>query len=257
MTQQPDRGITDADLMAYLDQSLTAARRAELEAALESDAAARARLAEWRRQNARIAALYQPAAHEPVPPRLNIRQIAARQRTTRQGWQRMAAAAVICLCIGAGGGWYLDQQTRTSLPAGPVVTALAAHRLYVQDVVHPVEVAGNADGALGVWLSKRLDRKFAVPDLEKVGWRLVGGSLLPVGTSAGAQIMYEDDSGRRLTLFFTPVVPGRDGTPYFASAGTLGIMNWTDRGLNCTIVAPIPRPDIKAVAATVYDQLSG
>ena len=259
MTTEPGGRISDADLMAYLDHSLHATRAAEIEATLDADPDARSRLAEWRHQNALINSLYEPVAAEPVPARLNIRRMAGERQVARQSWQRMAAAAVICLAIGGSGGWYLGHP-RAVMEGGagsdPIAEAMAAHRLYAEDIAHPVTVAGNSAGALGIWLSKRLDRKLTIPNLEQAGWRLVGGNLLPAGAKPGAQIMYEDGAGRRLTLFFTPVAPHGDSTPHYAILGDLNAMSWTDGSLDCTIVGPIGRQDLKRIASDVYEQES-
>jgi hypothetical protein len=85
--------------------------------------------------------------------------------------------------------------------------------------------------------------------LLAAGWTLVGGNLLPAGDRPGAQIMYEDAAGRRLTPFFTPVAARKDGTPRFATTTDLDMMSGTDSSLNCTIVAPIGRAEIKQIAA--------
>lgn len=264
MTLQPEGVISEADLMAYLDRSLDATRAAAIEAALALDPDLRSRLAEWQHQNALIASLYQPAFSEPLPSRFDVRRMEADRQETRHIWQSLAAAAVLCLAIGAGSGWYLAKsdigvssaEITQQAFAGLMDNALAAHRLYAEDLTRPVEVAGNAGDALGTWLSKRLDRKLTIPNLEKVGWHLVGGTLVPAGDKPGAQIMYEDGEGRRLTLFFTPVLRQQENAPpRFATSADLNVMNWSDGGLNCTIVAPITRQDIKQIAAEIYDQL--
>jgi anti-sigma factor RsiW len=263
MTAQPGHRIPEAELMAYLDRSLNAARAAEVEAALEADPEARARLAEWQHQNAMLGALYPSTEREPLPPRLNPRRMAAVQTQSRHRWQSMAAAAILCLGLGGAGGWYLGQ--RNAYAPGAVAArasdtlmaeAVTAHRLYAADIAHPVQISGNPADALGIWLSKRLDRKLTVPNLERSGWRLIGGNLVPAGNAAGAQIMYEDTAGQRLTLFFTPAASVLDGTPRFMTAGNLDVMNWADARLNCTIVGPVGRQDIKRIAAEVYDQLT-
>jgi anti-sigma factor RsiW len=255
MTTERGHRITDADLMAYLDRSLDVGRAAEIKAALDADPEARSRLADWRQQNARIASLYGSVAAERVPPRLNVRVMAADRRDSRQVWARMAAVAIVCLTIGAAGGRYLARPVE-HVAGDSMTEALAAHQLYAGDVAHPVAVIGNGGGALGFWLSKRLDRKLTIPNLEQAGWRLVGGSLVPAGAEPGAQIMYEDGGGRRLTLFFTPITATGDSTPHYATAGDLDAMSWTDGGLDCTIVGPIGRQDIKRIAAAVYEQAS-
>lgn len=256
MTQEPSF-ISDADLMAYLDRALDAAQAADLEARLARDPEAQARLAEWRRQNALIGGLYAPAAIEPVPPRLDVRRMAARRDQRRDIGLRMAATALLCLGLGSAGGWYLG--TRLAGPqAGTerMALAVAAYRLYATDIVHPVQVEGDAEGDLGRWFAKRLDRPLTVPDLRPAGWTLVGGSVLPAGDGRAAQIMYESAEGQRMTLYFTKTAAGSHGAPRFDRQSGLDVMSWTDGTLNCTIVAPVSRKEIKRLATMVYDQLT-
>lgn len=256
MTQEPSL-ISDADLMAYLDRALDTARAADLEARLAQDPEAQARLAEWQRQNALIGALYAPAAAEPVPPRLDVRRMAARRDQYRGTWLRMAATALLCLGLGSGAGWYLGTR-HSGAPAGAerMALAVAAYRLYATDLVHPVQVEGDAEGKLGRWFAKRLDRPLTVPDLRPAGWSLVGGSLLPAGDGRAAQIMYESAEGQRMTLYFTKIAAGAHGSSRFDRQSGLDVMSWTDGALNCTIVAPVSRKEIKRLATMVYDQLS-
>lgn len=258
MSSQPSR-ISDADLMAYFDHSLDATRTAEIEARLPGDQDAQDRLAEWRRQNALIASLYQPAAAEPLPSRFNVRHMAAKRGAIRQNWMQIAASALLCLSIGGAGGWYAGQRS-AELHAGStsvlIDDALVAHRLYSSELLHPVAVWGNPGNHLAIWLSKRLSHKLVIPDLTPAGWSLVGGSLLPAGTSPAAQIMYEDANGRRLTLFITSAGQVKDHSPRFASAGDLNALNWTDGGVTCTIVGAVDRDEMKQIAAEVYNQLT-
>ncbi len=255
----PSPRISDSDLMAYFDHSLDPARVAEIEVLLADDQAAQERLAEWRRQNGLIASLYQSTADEPLPARLDVRHMAVRHRTARQSWMRIAASALLCLSLGGAGGWYLGRHAGVPSPASPsmlITDAVAAHRLYTRELLHPVAVSGNPGNHLSLWFSKRLDRKLTIPDLTQAGWSLVGGSLLPVGTSPAAQVMYEDATGRRLTLFIFPAGHVQAQSPRFAKAGDLNALNWTDGGVNCTIVGAIGHDEMKEIAAEVYNQLT-
>ena len=83
--------------------------------------------------------------------------------------------------------------------------ALEAHKLYVVEVRHPVEVAGAEREHLLQWLSKRLNFDLRAPNLDAVGLMLIGGRLLPGPTGgASAFFMYEASSGERFTLICTP-----------------------------------------------------
>ena len=75
--------------------------------------------------------------------------------------------------------------------------ALAAHRTFAVEVRHPVEVDAAQEAHLVQWLSKRLGRPLVVPDLSATGYRLMGGRLLPAGSGAAAQLMYENGAGDR------------------------------------------------------------
>jgi anti-sigma factor RsiW len=62
--------ITEADLHAYVDQQLTAARRVDIEQFLASRPDERQRVLEWQRQNQLLKALLDPVVREPLPLRL-------------------------------------------------------------------------------------------------------------------------------------------------------------------------------------------
>ncbi|HEX7465011.1 MAG TPA: anti-sigma factor, partial [Usitatibacter sp.] len=68
---------------------------------------------------------------------------------------------------------------------------------------HPVEVDAKDQDHLVKWLSKRLDMALTVPVLSTEGFELLGGRLLPGNDGPVAQFMYQDASGKRLTLYVT------------------------------------------------------
>src|SRR5262249_6801162 len=121
-----------------------------------------------------------PAAHAPgaqLPPR-------------RGSWLFSPAAS--------SAGWRLGPRRRG--PAGFdtfTAQALDAHRVYVVEVRHPVEVTGGERPHLVQWLSKRLDYELRIPELEPSGLKLVGGRLLPGPFGPAAFCMYEGPSGER------------------------------------------------------------
>ena len=81
--------------------------------------------------------------------------------------------------------------------------ALDAHRLYVVDVRHPVEVPGDEKAHLQQWLTRRCGRTVQAPELEATGLKLVGGRLLPGPTGPASFLMYESASGERFTVYAT------------------------------------------------------
>ncbi|MCW5722927.1 MAG: anti-sigma factor [Devosia sp.] len=251
--------ISRERLMAHADGQLSLPERERLEAELAEHPDAAGELTQLRRQIDAIRTLYGPVLTEPVPERLDIDRLSARRTARRQRFWSMAAAAIIVLGVGIGTGWML----RASL-AGPtaaerlIASAVSAHTVYAGENRHAVEVPGSDSAHLTSWLSSRLDTQLALPDLSAWDLTFLGGRLLPAPDSPGgraAQLMYEDRDGERLTLYVTPA--GAPGPGYqLASLGLDTALYWADDVLTCTITAPYAADRVRAIARSVFGQLS-
>lgn len=245
------------DLQAYVDGALDEGARAAIEAYLAENPARAAEVESWRRQKRTLGALYDHVAEEEVPERL----VAALRRQPAQGgmpgWRSLAAMLALFI-LGAGLGWFGrggaigDSRAMADL----VMAAAQAHVVYAGEVRHPVEVRAAESDHLQAWLSKRLDRPLVIPDLRKVGLSLVGGRLLPGARGAAAQLMYEDESGRRLTLYVVPTGEGEDQAYRYTELDGLEALTWEDERLSCALVAAMPRDRLRLVADEAYRQLS-
>jgi anti-sigma factor RsiW len=248
--------VRESDLIAYADGRLDGQRAAEVEAHLAQDKAAAETVAAWRQQNETIRELYDHVAREKVPSWLDVHRLAQRGPVPATRSWRLAAAAAIFLAVGIAGGWF----ARGTLVPGENSTqligeALAAHRLYSSEVVHPVEVAAKQEAHLAKWLSKRLDRPLEIPDLRQAGFNLVGGRLLPAGDRPAAQFMYEDGSGRRVTLYIVPTPERGETAFHYAAAEKLGTYYWRDARITCALVGDLPRDLLHRLALDAYHQL--
>lgn len=252
-----DDMVGEKDILAYVDGGLDRERRTAVEAHLAAHPGDAETAAAWRRQNEAIRELYHHIAEEPVPARLSVERIRNRRQPDRGRWWRMAAAIVLCLIAGGFGGWYGRGATRPAAVAQKALVddAVAAHSLYASEVVHPVEVRASDKDHLAAWLSKRLDRHLAVPDLKAEGFRLVGGRLLPAGDKPAAQFMYENDSGRRVTLYIVPMANGRETSFRFARLDHLETFFWRDEAISCALVGDLPRKQLHDLALQTYRQL--
>ena len=134
--------------------------------------------------------------------------------------------------------------------------ATAAYRTFVVEVAHPVEVAATQEAHLLHWLSKRLGRPLMVPDLSRFGYRLMGGRLLPAGGAAAAQLMYDDPSGRRLTVYVR-AASGTETAFRFEQEGDAATFAWIDQGFGFAVTAMASRAELLPIAEAVYHQLSG
>jgi len=253
--------ITEADLQAYVDERLEAARRAEVEAWLAAHPEEAERVADYRRLAGELRGLYEPVLLEPVPGALAYAAAPGRRR-----WVRVAAVAAwmaLGAAIGGVAGWELrDQRPVASLAPDVGATmarrAAVAHATYSPEVRHPVEVGADQEAHLVAWLSKRLGAPLRAPKLEALGYSLVGGRLLPGDTGPVAHFMYQCNRGTRITLYVrTEAVGNRETAFRYAREGSVGVFYWVDRKLGYALSsADISKDDLLKVANAVYQQLN-
>ncbi|NSX85483.1 anti-sigma factor [Agrobacterium tumefaciens] len=252
--------ITEADLISYVDGQLEDRQRDAVRAHLASNPADARKVAMWQQQNATLTALYGPLDTDALPERLDVYRIERRLRSQRADWRNMAAASILILAIGLAGGWFgRGLVSQVAEPAHSIVAdATQAHKLFASEVLHPVEIRADAENAssLPKWLSKRLDRKLNIPDLTRHGLSLVGGRVLPSSEGAAAQLMYEDKSGQRVTLYIVAAVDSSDTAMQRSSLGSLEAISWDDETIRCALVGNLPSDRMDAIAKDTYQQLS-
>jgi len=256
MTAGP-REITEQDLQAYVDGWLDPARLSAVEAYLSERPDEAARLAAYRRQNEALRGAFAEPGSEDIPERLLL---AARRRSAGRPlvWLARVAAAVALVAVGFGAGWGLRGGPDTAGLAGGgaalVQQAAAAHRVYSVEVRHPVEVRAE-EAHLVAWLSKRVGVPLKAPDLSGQGFRLVGGRLLPTAEGTAAQLMYEDEAGRRVTAYMTANTSGGETAFRFAEDQGLAAFYWLEGPLGYALVGALTRAELIALAKSVYRQL--
>jgi len=251
-----ESSFTEADLQGYVDGRLPERRRAEVEAYLAAHAEEAARLASYRAQADRLRELYAPILDEAVPQRLALTALPRRSRIVR------VAAALAWIAVGAAAGWQLHHvfASRTTATAETPIarTAAIAHVTYSPEVRHPVEVGADQESHLVAWLSKRLGAKVRAPNLESVGYGLVGGRLLPGESGPVAQFMYQCKQGTRVTLYLRTELPDHEETAFrYSDEGNVRVFYWVDRTFGYAVSsADIAKDALLKVANTAYAQLN-
>lgn len=254
MTGGPD-AVPEDELQAYVDGRLAAGRLAVVEAYLAHNPEVRERVAMEQRQRAALRGQLAAKFAEPVPARLWIANIQAARRRRMMRWVGAAAAGLLLFVAGAGTGWMAGRHG-ADVAAAPPTTAVArnasaAYRTFVVEVAHPVEVDAQHQAHLLQWLSRRLGKPLVAPDLGRFGYRLMGGRLLPAGGAAAAQLMYEDASGRRLTLYVR-AAEGNETAFRYQHEGEASTFAWIDQGFGFAVTGPLPREELLPIAEAVY-----
>lgn len=252
--------VTEAELHAYVDGLLPPARRAEIDTYLTLRPAETERLRAYAHQNSALRALFDPVLGEAAPARLSA------PPRWPQHLSRYAAAVLIAVA-GAGAGWALRgaMPDDAALARAPTARgwsdelahhAAIAHAVYSPERRHPVEVDAGQEAHLVAWLSKRLGQPVHPPRLAKLGYELIGGRLLPGNSGPVAQFMYQDASGRRLTLYLaTGQADQRDTRFRFAREGTVNVFYWIDGQFGYALSAAIDKAELAKIATLVYQQL--
>jgi anti-sigma factor RsiW len=249
---EPNIPVTEDELHAYVDNELPAERRGDVEAWLAAHPDDAARVQSWRTMAEALHARYDRVADEAVPKRLEIERLVQQPRRWVYG---AVAAALAAFIVGGGTGWVARGATAApSAFQNFTVDALDAHRLYVVEVRHPVEVPGSERTHLQQWLTKRCGWDVRAPELTAAGLKLVGGRLLPGPTGPASFLMYESASGERFTIYTAKSEAGATQMRY-ASQGSDSALFWADRGVGYVVSGGNDRGRLTQIAQAVYDQM--
>jgi len=253
--------VGEAELQAWVDGRLDAARRAHVDAWLEARPEEAERLSAYRAARDQLHAQYDAVLDEPVPAALLQRAGPGSGR-----WRAAAAVAgwiVLGAAVGGVAGWELRAE-RAGAPAAqsdmPILAhrAALAHATYAPEVRHPVEVGADQEPHLIAWLSKRLGGNVKAPQLGAEGLALVGGRLLPRDPGPVAQFMYQNAQGQRVTLYVRTEAPDQRETAFrYARDGNVRVFYWIDRKFGYALSSSdLERDELLRLANVVYRQLN-
>ena len=252
--------IPDAEVQAYVDGQLAPDRLATLEAAVASDTALASRVAEMRALNAALRDALDPVLAEPIPQQLLAAAMfpGARAAGLRR-WLGPAFAVAATLVVGVGIGWFGRDALieRAGTPTTFARQAAFAHALYATDVNRPVEVWANEEKRLVTWLTKRLGFQVHAPDLNGVGYALVGGRLVAGNEKPTALFMYENADKQRLSLQVRKQAAGSGESAFrYAVENGVGVFYWIDDACGYAISGNVDRAQLLKIAHVVYGQLA-
>jgi anti-sigma factor RsiW len=257
-----DRRISDSELHALVDGELNPAHQAEVEAKLSDDPEAAGRVARYRAQNAGMHALFDDVLNEDLPPVI-VDALAAQGRWRRRG--AAIAAAIALLVVGAVSGWIARGEIETvqTAEAPPIDTQELMVRAAMAHLVKSDEdlrlAAETDEQDIVRYVTTRMGNKVRVPQLESLGYRLVGSRVLPDTKGPAAQFVFEDADGMPVSLYVrSETARGVDIT--YALAEDLSMFYWNDSEHSYALVRETDDADSRdallAAAKTVYSQIA-
>ena len=236
--------IVEADLHSFADGQLAPDRRPTMAQYLAAHPLDAARVDVWRQQNAAIVAAFEPIAQESVPVSLTLTRSAADRfnvlpasglpviaaqaaetwanpnKPVRHGISQAAVFAFgLSVAFGMAGLAFFVTGGRPANPFASVPVDAArllgeqaqlAHRAYVGDGVHAVEMNAGKPHALQAWLSQRTGLEIAPPDLAAEGFTLMGGRITPLPRGPAAWLLYQGTTGENLSLLMTAPTPAAE-----------------------------------------------
>jgi anti-sigma factor RsiW len=254
--------LTNDDLHAYADGQLAPERAAQVGSAIEREPELAARVTDIRQQNARLRDALDPWLAEALPRALvDAAQPprARRDRGARRPWLASSFAAAGALLIGIGVGWQIRGEVLQQ--AGTPVTfsrqAAITHALYAGDANRPVEIWASEEERMVRWLSKRLSFQLHAPNLNDVGFALVGGRLVAGNEKPGALFMYENADKQRISLLVRKDgEPTRETAFRYALENGIGVFYWIDDSCGYALSGNLDRGQLLSIARVVYGQLA-
>ena len=262
--------ITEEELHAYVDGTLSDERRAEVERALEQNPELAARISDYFSLNSLFHERYDRVLNEPVPKRLQ--PAAPRRSRVAANWPQFAGmAAALVLGIGIGFGTHMGQDAMPTM-AGSANTrpvsadssemlahqAAVAHVVYMPAVDRPTDMSVDHEQDFVQWLANRLGTNVHPPMLARQGFALSGGRLLPGPDGQTAQFMYRGPNGERVTLCISRRQVNSNTTAFkLYQDGPVNVFYWVDGDFGYAVSGGIDRKLLLQLSHDVYSQLTG
>lgn len=241
---------SERDLHAYVDHQLNDDDRHLVETFLAGNAPMAAQVRAWQQDAQQLRAALSGALQQPANPDLDPALI--RQRLKRQSRRRLASAAVLLIAVGIGGisGWQAREMTLTSAQL-PMTDAMQAYRLFAQQGILPADYKVNDDGNMQGWLDRYFNQAHRLPDLSQAGFKPVSGRLLSTEQGPAAMVVYEDQSGHKVSFYVRPPGPKNFLLPRGSrSDDGLQAEYWSGDGYNYAMVSPSDTPAAQMLKQT-------
>jgi anti-sigma factor RsiW len=266
--------ISEEEIHAYVDGTLSDERREEVERAIELNPALAARVSDYFSLNNMFHERYDRVLNEPVPARLRMPE--KRRWLSAANWPQFAGmAAALMLGIGIGVGTNMGKDVAAPGASAPSATsntrpvsadasevfaqkAALAHVVYMPTVSRPAQIGEDHEQDFVQYLANKLGTEVHPPMLTKSGFELAGGRILPGDDGPVAQFMYHNANGERVTLCISHRKVNANTTAFkLYQEGPVNVFYWVDGDFGYAVSGGIDRKVMLQIAHDVYAQLTG
>jgi anti-sigma factor RsiW len=239
--------ISSERLGAYWDNELSESEATRLRAHIEQCGECTSRIREYTRIGA---ALNGTRARYPAPDTLRARirsamaadeeprPVRARQRPE---WFRLAAAVIITALV-TGPGTYAV--ARRDLAARSTANAVVAAHVRSLMPGHLTDVASDEHHSVKPWFNGRVDLSPGVPNLDSLGFPLVGGRLDFIGDRAVAVVVYARRQ-HMINVFSWPDPAGESEPTAASTERGYHVLRWSAAGLETWVVSDLNTAELQ------------
>ncbi len=255
--------VTEADLHAFIDHQLSPERRAVVTEWLLNHPEDAARVEQYQLISDQLHANFDPIADQEIPDSL-MQIVGGLKKMDKTPWLHKGSIAASLMLVGILTGWFgntIFQDSDSSFMLVNLVKPAAfAHNVYTSDSRYPVEIKSKNQSQLIEWLSDRLRTKIKAPNLASMGYRLIGGRLIPSTNRMAAQFMYEYADGKKITLYVRRVssLPYEKSQSQFNQSKKDGvhIIYWRQGEMGYAVSGALDDETLNSIAKASREQIS-
>jgi anti-sigma factor RsiW len=241
---------SEFQLHAFIDGQCSPEEAARVEAFLNENPAEAARLGAYGEQKDLLRAALLDVELEEDPALAALGRQLERRISRRRFLPQLRAIAAGIVLFGFGAASHAVLAPYMPWQVPPMVeTATRAHEAFHASAA--VELPASRRAELVTRFSEHLGADVDVPDLAGLGLRLIGGRLLTSPEGAMAQLLYQDRTGGRLSVYLSGAeLPGGSGIT-IARMDEYAAGYWQEGGLSYSVVAEMEFEELRQIAMEI------
>ena len=262
--------LDEERLQDYIDGRMSDRERAEFAAYLLANADAAGYADDLRKHNEALKLVGADVLDEPIPERfLEILKAADDAQKASHtpapnrsgGWTKrrlampQAAAVALMFSVGVATGWF----GHSHLNQGPTLDQIAlnsgrdAYLLYAVESSFPVEFTSERATELGEWVSRVFSTKVSPPELDELGYKFIGGRVLPWSDGNFGFYLFEKEDKSRIAMVWWPRKTPPSPLSEILNYQGVRAQFWGTEGFGFAVYADEVNKDLETVTGSAFE----